>query len=371
MKTDTGILKKGEAAVYELRKLYRSYGYMQYKMSKFEEYDLYVRNKDFLISDNIITFNDIDGKLMALKPDVTLSIIKNSEYRIGYTEKVYYNENVYRVPEGSRSFKEIMQVGLECIGDVDDYNIFETLLLALQSLSVISDDFILEISQLDIVSGIVDSLGLESDARKEIFKCISEKNLHGIDAICKESKSDGSPLKKLLTTYGSAENVKPMLEELLTEQSSAAAEQLIRTVTRLEESGFAGKIHIDFSLVGNMNYYNGFVFRGFINGIASGVLAGGQYDKLMRKMNKKSRAVGFAVYTDMLERLSDGNSDYDVDALILYDESCDTEALSRAVKLLAADGRSVTAQKIIPEKLRYRQLLKLCGKGVEIIENNA
>ena len=106
-------MKKDEAAACEMRRLYRSYGYTQFKMSRFEEYDLYVRNKDFLISDNIITFNDTDGRLMAMKPDVTLSIIKNSEYKKGCVQKVYYNENVYRVPKGSRSFKEIMQVGLE------------------------------------------------------------------------------------------------------------------------------------------------------------------------------------------------------------------------------------------------------------------
>ena len=40
----------------EMCALYESYGFTQYNMSKFEAYDLYVRNKDFLISDSIITF---------------------------------------------------------------------------------------------------------------------------------------------------------------------------------------------------------------------------------------------------------------------------------------------------------------------------
>ena len=105
-------LKKEEEAVFALRSLYGKYGYSQYKMSKFEEYDLYVRNKDFLISDSIITFTDMNGKLMALKPDVTLSIIKNGTDNVGCVQKVYYNENVYRVPKGTNSFKEIMQVDL-------------------------------------------------------------------------------------------------------------------------------------------------------------------------------------------------------------------------------------------------------------------
>ena len=78
MNVNDKTLKAGEIAIYKLRELYESFGYSQYKMSKFEEYDLYVRNKSFLVSDHIITFTDTDGKLMALKPDVTLSIVKNS-----------------------------------------------------------------------------------------------------------------------------------------------------------------------------------------------------------------------------------------------------------------------------------------------------
>ncbi|MBR4872505.1 MAG: ATP phosphoribosyltransferase regulatory subunit, partial [Clostridia bacterium] len=108
------VTKRDERALYELRSLYRRYGYAQYKMSKFEEYDLYVRNKSFLLSDHVITFTDTDGKLMALKPDVTLSIVKNSKDRTDGVRKVYYNENVYRVPKGDISFREIMQTGLEC-----------------------------------------------------------------------------------------------------------------------------------------------------------------------------------------------------------------------------------------------------------------
>ena len=112
------ILKNQEKISYALRALYQRYGYLSYKMSKFEEYDLYVENKDFLVGDGVITFNDTNGKLLALKPDVTLSIIKNDGDVVG-KRKVCYNENVYRISDKTGQFKEIMQAGLECIGDID------------------------------------------------------------------------------------------------------------------------------------------------------------------------------------------------------------------------------------------------------------
>ena len=59
-------LKNYEKAVFALREIYLSYGYLPYKMSKFEEYDLYLKNKEFLVSDRVITFTDTNGKLLAL-----------------------------------------------------------------------------------------------------------------------------------------------------------------------------------------------------------------------------------------------------------------------------------------------------------------
>ena len=78
MQNNEKILRNEEKAIFALRELYQHFGYEHYKMSRFEEYELYVRNKDFLVSDEVITFTDRNGRLMALKPDVTLSIIKNA-----------------------------------------------------------------------------------------------------------------------------------------------------------------------------------------------------------------------------------------------------------------------------------------------------
>ena len=75
------VLTREEKVVFALRELYRRYGYLPYRMSKFEEYELYVRNKEFMVGDRVIAFNDTNGKMLALKPDVTLSIIKGGEDR--------------------------------------------------------------------------------------------------------------------------------------------------------------------------------------------------------------------------------------------------------------------------------------------------
>lgn len=361
MEFDTSVLKSEEKAIFKLRALYKKYGYTQYKMSKFEEYDLYVRNKDFLISDNIITFTDTDGKLMALKPDVTLSIVKNAASE--GTQKLYYNENVYRVSKGAHSYKEIMQTGVECIGDIDTYCIFEVVSLAAQSLKSISENYILDISHMGIISEVVSSLGLT--LTPAIIKCIGEKNEHELERICSRENVDAQKLLKLISLYGSPDEVIPKLEALL--GSSDELNELKQITDLLKGYDFYSHINIDFSVVNDMSYYNAVVFKGFVKGIPTGILSGGQYGSLMKKMGKNSDAVGFAVYLDLLELLPDRDSGFDVDTVILYSADSDTAKLKEAVQMLSENGKSVLAVKTIPEKIKYRQLLKLNGKGVEII----
>ena len=169
------LLKNEERIVYGLRALYSSFGYSQYKMSKFEEYDLYVRNKDFLISDRIITFTDTNGKLLALKPDVTLSIINNYSGSSSPVSKMYYNENVYRVSGTNGRFKEIMQTGLECIGKIGLYETAEVLHLAIKSLEVVDSDFRLELSHTSLLDSILQDAEFNSGVIDEVKACIKIK----------------------------------------------------------------------------------------------------------------------------------------------------------------------------------------------------
>ena len=364
MSFDESILKSDERAVYELRALYREYGYSQFKMSKFEEYDLYSENKDFLVSDGVITFNDTNGKLLALKPDVTLSILKNFKDEAGSTERLYYNENVYRISETSHTYKEIMQTGLECIGDINGDSEAEVIILALKSLSLISNDFVLDLSHVGLVSALLDGFALEGTQRKTALNAIVAKNGDLLKEVCGEELF-GS-LKCLIKSFKNAKDALSAVEKICnTDEAKQYAKELSDIYNRAENEGFGSNINIDFSIVDSAAYYSGTVFKGYIDGAESRVLSGGRYDGLMRKMGRRTGGIGFAVYLDMLERLTETKKEYDVDTLLLYDEDADIGALSRNIKMLTDIGTDVLAVRSIPD-IKYRQLLKFNGKGVEI-----
>ena len=337
-----GTLKVNEEeAIAALSRLYALYGYTPYKMRKFEEYDLYVQNKSFLVSSNILTFTDASGKLMALKPDVTLSIVRNSKE--GQTSKVFYNEKVYRPDKNNRAFKEITQLGLECIGIADAYAICEVLTLALSSLEALSDDCMLDVSSLDILSLALDKATKDEKTQEELLVLIRRKAEHDLRALCSErgvDEENTALLSALCCLEGAPSKVLPTLEGLCGDE---AWKQAVGGFSSLLSLLPEKHLRVDFSATGDRNYYNGVVFRGYLNGIPESFLSGGQYDKLMEKLGKKAPALGFAVYLDEIERLCPRDVGPDVDVLLLYDGKTPPAELLSEVKKLTAEGKKVLA----------------------------
>lgn len=354
-------LKPEELAVLRLRALYRGYGYLPYRMSKFEEYDLYVRNKDFLVSDRVITFTDVGGKLLALKPDVTLSIIKHGEDAPGCKQRVYYNENVYRVSPATGHFKELPQTGIECIGDLDLSDICEVVTLAAASLATVREDFVLDVSHMGVLSALMDDMSPAEDFRRRAAALIGEKNPHDLARLCAEygiSEEDAAALSDFVAIHGDMDTVLERLSPLTRRHPAVgvAIADLTSLRDRLRETPYGDRIRFDFSIMNDMNYYNGVVFCGFLGGVSGCALSGGQYNKLMRRMGRSSGAIGFALYLDLLESLHEEAPAYDVDVLLLYDSTVSPAALAARAAALRGEGLTVSTQRAIPEGLRYERL---------------
>lgn len=365
MNIEAKILKPDERAACVLRSLYRNLGYCQYKMSKFEEYALYVKNKDFLVSDGIISFTDTNGRLLALKPDVTLSIINNSKDEPGQLQKLYYDENVYRISKSSRSYKEIRQTGLECIGDIGLLEVCEVMLLALRSLESISESYIFELSHEGIVEAVFEECRIAESLKNRILSAISRKSVGELEKLCNDNGLDSSVKNVLLTFTGnflSLSEALTALESICTgEDSRESFKEFSFLVSFIKDAGFEKNVKIDFSLTNDMSYYSGVAFKGYIKGIPSSVLSGGQYDKLMRKMGRSSGAVGFAVYLDALERYNMDENDYDVDIVLLH--SGNIADTLRTAESLSSAGNTVRVCTEIPSGLRYRHVLNVSNEG--------
>ena len=242
---------------------------------------------------------------------MTLSIVRNASFRPGYKQKLYYHENVYRPAGSSHQFREIMQCGLECIGDLDNYDVYEVLHLAAESLRTISKHSVLSVSHLGILKSLFSDIGAGERAQGEVLRLIAARNEHELAELFRQQGWAEERFSELRALLGLRCSLKELPEKLGSE-------------------------------------------------IAEKVISGGRYDSLLKRMNRKGSAIGFAVYLGILDQLLRTNEAYDADVLLLYDEDTPLSLVRDTEKELQRNGRSVSAQRSADDG-RYGETVDLRG----------
>ena len=298
-------LGAAERATLQLRVLYEQAGYRKYRTNRFEEYALYQQYDRFLPDAQVVTFTDLDGKLRAIKPDVTLSIAKTAQPAPGACKKYYYNEEVCRPSRASRTFQTIRQMGLECMGAVGDAEQAEVVRLALQSLKALEVPTVLEVSHMGFVAGLLDELGVPAAARPRLLDLLRAKNPHELRAAALAAglrPEAAGELCALLELHGPlGETLQRAKARYGARAGGAALAELQALHNALGEMGRG--MQLDLSMADEMEYYNGLVFTGYVQGVPRAVLKGGRYDYLMQRFTPGACALGFAIYLDELDLL--------------------------------------------------------------------
>jgi ATP phosphoribosyltransferase regulatory subunit len=307
-------LRPDEAAALNLRALYEESGYRLYRMSSFEEYDLYMQNRPFLNGADIITFTSADGRLMALKPDVTLSIVKNTP--AGETRRIYYLEKVFRRGRQSGEYREINQMGLEFIGGEGPASEAEVVRLAARSLAAVGSSA-LDLSHMEFIEAMLSPLDGSApggDFRRAALAALRDKSPHLMREAALSSGLDASAADRLARLAALSG---PFPEALAMARAAAEGipgaqrpldelEQLFRAVGGADCPVPLG---LDFSILNDADYYNGLIFQGFVEGSPRSALSGGRYDNLLRRFGKTQGAIGFAIYIDDLCRARPAGSE--------------------------------------------------------------
>ncbi|TXJ43362.1 ATP phosphoribosyltransferase regulatory subunit [Brachyspira aalborgi] len=320
--------------VSNLINIYERFGFKKIKLSKFEDYNLYNNNKDFLQTEHILTFMNLNGNLKSLRPDVTLSIVKKVlKDNEKETQKIYYIEDIYKIV--SNEYEEIPQVGVEIIGKLNNYSNLEIISMAIESLKSINKNYILEISNIDFISAIFDEINLEENLKIEILNNIYLKNKHDLEKLLNKNV-DNKYKKYILSFIELSGNYKDILKKL---KSLIINKKMQKSYEELKSLSFVfelynnfDKILLDFSIESQLGYYNGIIFKGYIKESNDIILSGGRYDKLLNKFNSNKNAIGFAIYMDKLYE-KNKSSDY-IDILILYKSGDENILLNEVRKFM-------------------------------------
>jgi len=213
------------------------------------------------------------------------------------------------------------------------------------------------------INGLLQSRELTGAQTTQMLSSVSGKNVSELNMLCAQYDLDETfrnTITAVTSLYGSFGEVIPELRRLSVNEETAAALKEIEAVHKVLLGFCEDKdINLDFSIVNDLSYYSGIIFQGYIEGVPLKVLSGGRYDKLLRKFGKRSDAIGFAVYLDLLERLSPPRCGAEVDALILYSNETDPEELAGTVRALTASGQSVRVQRDDPGDVKFNRTIKM------------
>ena len=268
--------------------------------------------------DKILKTRDSNGVELSPSLDLTIQVVKGLA---GYNTpessmKVFYIGRVIKDLDGlSGERREFTQAGAEIIGGNDSNTILQILELIdglLNELNI-PQKITLVLGNLNIVISILEKLNIEKDLNPYLLSAIITKNKYEIENLLKKYPS--SDLKELLITlllnFNQIEVI-PKLKNIDKKYSMNLGNIINETENILDKaiSSF-NKIDlcIDFSLIRDLDYYTGFIFHGYIDGISNPILTGGAYDSLFEKFSgKEKKSSGFAFNVDIYEDTIDSKN---------------------------------------------------------------
>ncbi|MCD8286259.1 MAG: ATP phosphoribosyltransferase regulatory subunit [Clostridia bacterium] len=295
----------------QIKSLYIDYGYEEYHLSGFEEYSFYAENESFLNSKDVIAVN-AGGKLLAMRSDVTLSIAKSIDLHKDpatgkpQTRKIFYDEKVFRKGTGG-GINDISQIGVEIMGVVNEDATKELCSLFGKTLAMVSSEYAVDISHMGIIVKALKMLSLDRNLERSALECLRGKNEHDFLRLMESQgckRAQYMPFLTLITLPSEGSKAISRLRSITGLDISAEISEMESFLRSAE-----GEMQVDFSIVGDYNYYNGIIFKGYVNGIPKAVLSGGRYDKLLEKFGKSAQAIGFALYLGEIDFRNYGNID--------------------------------------------------------------
>jgi ATP phosphoribosyltransferase regulatory subunit len=303
-------------------------------------YSLFESGMGSIEAHRAFKFTDADGRLLALRPDVTSGIARAvatlfakrpRPLRLCYAASVFHQEG----QSHAEWRRESTQLGCELVGRNTIAADMEVLAIAVEVLQRLglNRKYVITLNDVEIFNGIAESLALDSDARDELRQLIDFR--------------DVAELQRFLATYATADKCLAFTQivglsgkretfdrarGVITNARSIAALDHLEALWQIVESlGVAENFEMDLGDLSRLDYYTGLTFKIYMEGVGSHVGSGGRYDNLTAKFGKSEPAVGFVLKLDAL-----------ADLMSRDQESPDISNLERTV-LTCADGDSMGA----------------------------
>ncbi|WP_188456073.1 ATP phosphoribosyltransferase regulatory subunit [Virgibacillus oceani] len=348
--------QRREHLLAKIKDRFSTYGYQQIQTPTFEQYDLYKTITGTVNRDEMIKVIDPTGKVLVLRPDVTIPITRiiatNKQIPSG-EKRFYYISNVFRNSIEQQDKKEHTQAGIENFGQNTPPLDAEIIALAIQTISDLGfKKFKLEIGHAGFFKELLKQINISEQNTSQLQQMIQAKNFSELKPFL-ETLSIHTDVKVALQQipflYGRPEDVmKRAGTVILNERMNYTLSNLIEVYELLKIYGLEEFVSFDLGLINHMDYYSGIIFQGFVENFGKPVLMGGRYDTLAEQFDTDLPAIGFACDVDAIFDAMEGEGLFSkktspLDIMILYTPAKQREALTAAQELRELGYRVITS----------------------------
>ena len=252
-------------------------------------------------NDSLYKFFDREGRILALRPELTIPIARlvstrmrgaNLPLRLCYGADVYRNTTVRH--------REFRQVGVELIGSEQELADAEVIALAVETIAGLGlKNYQFNLGNMGIFSGLMLEAGVDEGTQAKLEEALARKDMVGVESLVRQSGLPGR-VQELLLRLPHFHGGEEILDEVLGWSERPAirvAVESLRTIYRyLKDFGVQGNVSLDLGILRGFSYYTGAIFEGYVPGMGFPVVEGGRYDALYADFGLPQPATGFAIH---------------------------------------------------------------------------
>ncbi len=254
-------------------------------------------------------FTDNDGRMLALRPDVTSSVARAAATLLARRARplrLCYAGHVFRQqPTSSAQWRrESTQLGCEHIGSGQGAPDIEVLAIAAEVLDQLglTGRFTITLNDVGIFNGVAEQLALNPVSRDRMRHLVDIRDVAELRRFLVQFTrgEEASAFARLVELPGKFDLLAEARELIKNPRSAEALERLALLWSVVEALGLQDRFEINLGDLWGLDYYTGLTFKIYVEGIGARAGSGGRYDHLTANFGRQEPAVGFVLDLDAI-----------------------------------------------------------------------
>lgn len=292
-----------EAVTRAMSAVFESWGYGPVETPLVEEYATLEAAVGRSLEADAFRLFDMDGALLALRPEMTVPIARLTASRLGGEpgpHRFRYVASVFRENSSMRGqARQFTQAGIELVGapgPAADAEVVALLVATLEAAGL--TEFTVSVGSVAFVRALIGAADMAEAWNAAVLRAAHGRDFVAIDVLSRESgvpAAVGDALRALLRLRGGADVLAAAGEHARACGCEDSLGELLRTYDVLSACGLAHRVTVDFSMMRSFDYYTGLVVEVFSPGLGLALGGGGRYDRVLAEFDAPAPAAGFAL----------------------------------------------------------------------------